>query len=209
MGFTTGANLTPPPKRAAYGEPRRSVSAVHRRKGASHTNPNATSTVIQWSVPFLPHRRHRHRRAHVVMPDGRQYLANRVAEPCASDRNARSAASESTAAAEALRLPNGVSIMSPTAGMTAILPPEATWQQLTDAIALTARLFQGGAAPSCEEAADADDSGRLDLTDAIYLVEFLFQTGVAPPAPGPLCNACPREYGTTPFLGCDLYSGCP
>ena len=80
---------------------------------------------------------------------------------------------------------------------------------ITDAIALTARLFQGGAAPSCEEAADADDSGRLDLTDAIYLVEFLFQTGVAPPAPGPLCNACPREYGTTPFLGCDLYSGCP
>jgi len=88
---------------------------------------------------------------------------------------------------------------------TAILLGVAT----TDAIALTARLFQGGPAPSCQEAADADDNGRLDLTDAIYLLEFLFRAGVPPPPPGPPGDDCPQEYGSAPFLGCDRYNGCP
>jgi hypothetical protein len=61
----------------------------------------------------------------------------------------------------------------------------------------------GGTKPSCMDAADADDSGALDLTDAIYVLQFLFMGGTKPPAPGP--DACgPDPAGTS--LGCEV--GC-
>ena len=45
-------------------------------------------------------------------------------------------------------------------------------------------LFQGGSEPGCQDAADIDDSGVIDLTDAVRLLDFLFRGGPEPPAPG-------------------------
>ena len=56
---------------------------------------------------------------------------------------------------------------------------------LTDGVAILQYLFQGGAAPACEDAADVDDDGQVILTDAVYLLNFLFAQGVEPPAPFP------------------------
>jgi hypothetical protein len=60
------------------------------------------------------------------------------------------------------------------------------WVDLTDAVFVLLWLFQSGTRPLCEDAADADDSGRIELTDAILLLTFLFLGGDAPPAPGVL-----------------------
>jgi hypothetical protein len=35
-------------------------------------------------------------------------------------------------------------------------------------------LFLGGVAPVCEDAADADDDGRLNITDGIVILGHLF-----------------------------------
>ena len=52
-------------------------------------------------------------------------------------------------------------------------------------------LFLGGATPSCLDAGDSDDSGRLDLTDAVHFLSYLFLGGAAPPAPFPGCGFDP------------------
>jgi hypothetical protein len=36
-------------------------------------------------------------------------------------------------------------------------------------------LFGGAPAPRCLDAADADDSGQVELSDAVFLLEALFQ----------------------------------
>lgn len=75
---------------------------------------------------------------------------------------------------------------------------------LTDAVYTLSHLFQGGAAPRCQDAGDADDSGVLDLTDPIYMLNHLFRGGSTPPAPGPdLCGADPTQGDD---LGCE--QGC-
>ena len=51
---------------------------------------------------------------------------------------------------------------------------------LSDAVFILSYLFIGGAAPSCEDAADSDDNGALEITDAVYLLNFLFLGGPAP-----------------------------
>jgi hypothetical protein len=58
---------------------------------------------------------------------------------------------------------------------------------ITDAIATLGYLFLSGTEPPCIDAADADDSGSLDLTDPIYILDHLFRGGpaIAPPFPGP------------------------
>ncbi|KAF0169897.1 MAG: hypothetical protein FD160_3947 [Caulobacteraceae bacterium] len=47
------------------------------------------------------------------------------------------------------------------------------------------RLFLGGEALWCEDAADADDSGAIEMNDPIRLLSFLFLAGEPPAAPGP------------------------
>src|ERR1041385_3451297 len=69
---------------------------------------------------------------------------------------------------------------------------------LSDAVALLAYLFQGGAIPTCLEAADVDDSGDLDIADPINLLNFLFLAGKAPGAPYPQIDIDP----TADSLGC-------
>ncbi|MEC9352428.1 MAG: hypothetical protein VYD81_03855, partial [Planctomycetota bacterium] len=73
---------------------------------------------------------------------------------------------------------------------------------LSDAIFLLNFLFLGGAAPGCEDGADASDDGDLGLTDAIYILNFLFLGGSELPPPSPF-NTCPGPDPTEDGLGCE------
>ena len=78
--------------------------------------------------------------------------------------------------------------------------------QLTDAVNILNFLFSGGRAPTCEEAADADDNGAVQLTDAVRVLNFLFAGGDAPPAPG--VDACGPDPDPDDGSGCDSYASC-
>ncbi len=56
---------------------------------------------------------------------------------------------------------------------------------ITDAINILAYLFQGGADPTCLDAADVNDDGAVNLTDAVALLNYLFRGESAPAAPYP------------------------
>ena len=50
----------------------------------------------------------------------------------------------------------------------------------------------GAPASSCQDAADADDDGRLNITDVVYSLSYQFLGTPPPPAPGPgACGADP------------------
>ncbi len=71
--------------------------------------------------------------------------------------------------------------------------------EITDPIAILARLFLGGEAPGCPDAADANDDGELNLTDPIAILSRLFLGGEALPPPGPLdCGVDPTADGLSP-----------
>ena len=75
--------------------------------------------------------------------------------------------------------------------------------QIGDGIALLGHLFQGEPEPSCLDAADSNDDGRLDVADAVYHFFFLF--GAAPPPPPwPNCGTDP----TSDSLDCDSFPAC-
>jgi hypothetical protein len=68
--------------------------------------------------------------------------------------------------------------------------------ELTDAIAVLGRLFLGGEAPGCPDAADANDDGELNLTDPIAILSRLFLGREALPPPGPVdCGVDPTPDG--------------
>ena len=69
---------------------------------------------------------------------------------------------------------------------------------ISDAVAILAYLYLGGAPPDCKDALDTDDDGTLSITDPIYLLNFLFQDGPPIPAPGPE----PGFDGTPDALEC-------
>ncbi len=75
---------------------------------------------------------------------------------------------------------------------------------LGDAITVIWNLFLGPVGIDCDDAADADDSGALDLTDGLAILDYLFRFGSPPPAPGP--EGCGAD-GTADELDCD-YSNC-
>ena len=62
---------------------------------------------------------------------------------------------------------------------------------VADVITLLVYLFETGAAPSCLDAADANDSAALDVADALYLLDAIFNGGLSPVAPFPACGADP------------------
>ncbi len=73
-----------------------------------------------------------------------------------------------------------------------------------DAVSLLWSLFLGRNALDCADAADADDSGVIEITDALRLLGRLFAAGAPPPAPGPAtCGDDP----TADSMGCD-FSAC-
>jgi len=68
--------------------------------------------------------------------------------------------------------------------------------ELTDAIAVLDRLFLGGEALRCPDAADANDDGEIDLTDPIAILSRLFSGGDALPPPGTdRCEVDPTPDG--------------
>ena len=48
--------------------------------------------------------------------------------------------------------------------------------------------FAAGAEPPCLDAADADDSGTIDITDVIGILDYLFLEGKNPASPFPNCG---------------------
>ena len=59
---------------------------------------------------------------------------------------------------------------------------------------------------TCEDAADANDDGSLNIGDAVFILSALFNSGDLPPDPGSQnCGLDP----TVDSLGCEVYGGCP
>jgi len=56
---------------------------------------------------------------------------------------------------------------------------------ISDALFTAGHLFTGREPLFCPDAADADDSGAINLSDVIFSLLFLFQGGAVPPSPGP------------------------
>jgi hypothetical protein len=75
---------------------------------------------------------------------------------------------------------------------------------ITDAVAVLQRLFQGGARPSCEDAADTNDDGGINVSDPVYLLNHLFLSGPVLPAPG--TASCGVDSTRDDPLGCE--KGC-
>ncbi len=71
--------------------------------------------------------------------------------------------------------------------------------EIGDALAILRHLFVADFTVGCEAAADADDSGGVNIADAMFLLEFLFQDGPPIPAPSPRCGPDPTPDG----LSCD------
>jgi hypothetical protein len=44
-------------------------------------------------------------------------------------------------------------------------------------------LFKAGASPLCEDAADTNDDGEIDVSDAINCLSGLFTSAITIPAP--------------------------
>jgi hypothetical protein len=68
---------------------------------------------------------------------------------------------------------------------------------LTDAISLVLHLFRGKPI-ACDDAADVNDNGELEVADVMMLLEYLFVTGTRPRAPFPDLGVDPSDDG----LGC-------
>src|SRR5262245_60086725 len=65
--------------------------------------------------------------------------------------------------------------------------------EISVSIAIFGALFLGGAEPGCLDAADANDSGRVNIADGIFILNFLFRGERAPPAPYPIPGADPTN----------------
>jgi hypothetical protein len=71
---------------------------------------------------------------------------------------------------------------------------------LSDAVACAKYLFQSGPAPTCQDAADINDDGILDVSDPVYLLFHLFLQGPPPPPPFPGAGSDPTFRDN---LGCE------
>ncbi|MBI4584677.1 MAG: hypothetical protein HY717_11740 [Planctomycetes bacterium] len=60
---------------------------------------------------------------------------------------------------------------------------------LNDAMVILYYLFLGSSSISCEDAADVDDQGSIDITDPIYIFLHFFRGGPSPPHPYPKLGA--------------------
>ncbi len=69
---------------------------------------------------------------------------------------------------------------------------------ISDPINALLLLYSSPGPIACPDAADADDSGTLDITDAIVLFSYLFLGGPAPPRPFPDPGSDPTSDGFAP-----------
>jgi hypothetical protein len=65
-------------------------------------------------------------------------------------------------------------------------------------------LFANGKVPDCLDAADANDSGEIDVADAITILSHLFANSGPLPEPFGACGIDP----TIDELGCESYPLC-
>jgi len=70
-------------------------------------------------------------------------------------------------------------------------------RDLSDGVLLLIFLFNSGATPGCEDAADMNDSGTLDISDASFLFNYLFLGGATIPAPRTECGEDPTDDALT------------
>jgi hypothetical protein len=73
-------------------------------------------------------------------------------------------------------------------------------------VSLLGFLFSGGDAPVCDDSADVNDDGSMNIGDAVYELGFLFSGGPPPPPPGVTCGNDPTDTDplecATPTGGC-------
>ena len=69
---------------------------------------------------------------------------------------------------------------------------------LSDAVFLLTALFSGTETLPCDDAADTNDDGLLNVADGIYLLSYLFNDGLPPPPPFDAPGIDPTPDG----LGC-------
>jgi hypothetical protein len=67
---------------------------------------------------------------------------------------------------------------------------------ITDPIEILVYLFNGGAAPECQDMADASDDGMVDIGDPIIILGALFQGTANIPAPFPAEGFDPTDDGS-------------
>ena len=73
---------------------------------------------------------------------------------------------------------------------------------LADPMKTLFHLFGTNVSVACEDSADTDDNGQVNVADAVYALRYLFGGGDAPLEPGPvLCGADPTDDG----LRCGSY----
>lgn len=77
--------------------------------------------------------------------------------------------------------------------------------RLADAILLISRVFGELVIVNCEEAADANGDGFLDISDGLYLLFYEFSGGASPPSPFPECGITPADAHFT----CTEHPSCP
>jgi hypothetical protein len=66
-------------------------------------------------------------------------------------------------------------------------------KDITDAMVVLLHLFQGGEPPTCQDAEDGNDDGKIDLGDAVYLLNRLFLGGQRFPVPSLHCGLDPTD----------------
>jgi len=76
--------------------------------------------------------------------------------------------------------------------------------ELTDSVLILSHLFLEPGGIECDDAADVNDSGDVDIADAVYGLNFLFLGGPPPLAPYPDCGNDPTDDD----LGCDAHEPC-
>jgi hypothetical protein len=80
---------------------------------------------------------------------------------------------------------------------------DGAWS-IADGIRVIHHVFGLGVELACQDAADTNDDGRLNVADALYLLTWLFRDEVAMPGPYPACGIDP----TGDSLDCDAYTPC-
>lgn len=68
---------------------------------------------------------------------------------------------------------------------------------ISDCIGILLYMFQGAQNVSCEDHADFDDNGNVEIADSISLIRYLFLKGEAPPEPFPNPGTDPTPDANT------------
>lgn len=75
---------------------------------------------------------------------------------------------------------------------------------MSDALYVLERLFVSTEPLECEDSADVNDDGKVDLSDAVSATGYLFRGSSQPPPPHASCGVDPTEDS----LGCPSFAPC-